>query len=253
MRSAAGRHGQRCRGRASSSRAGGTRAAGANAGSVALMEGTGGRRGRGAAGVGGALIGGGLGCEHLGSDGHRLHRRAGATREGLPPWTSSSSQDLVPRRRWRFWPAGDARRWMTRSTGRFPFRSPGRLDLHLFHPRDVPALLDAYLPVPGCGRAEAGDRPRRGLALGRRVRGCSPRGRRPGPYRPTGPGAGGDPGDAATHPKPGSEPSQGPPRSPSETEGVGASWHSGLHVDGCRRPGALPALPGGPPAETASG
>ena len=33
-----------------------------------------------------------------------------------------------------------------------PFDSPvpipldGRLDLHLFHPRDVPALLEAYLP-----------------------------------------------------------------------------------------------------------
>lgn len=27
-----------------------------------------------------------------------------------------------------------------------PLPLDGRLDLHLFHPRDVPALLDAYLP-----------------------------------------------------------------------------------------------------------
>lgn len=56
--------------------------------------------------------------------------------------------------------------------GPVPLPLDGRLDLHLFHPRDVPALLDAYLPecrAAGVLRLEIVHGKGTG-ALGRRVR-----------------------------------------------------------------------------------
>ncbi|MGZ6076579.1 MAG: Smr/MutS family protein [Myxococcaceae bacterium] len=53
-----------------------------------------------------------------------------------------------------------------------PLPLDGRLDLHLFHPRDVPGLLDAYLPecrAAGVLRLEIVHGKGTG-ALGRRVR-----------------------------------------------------------------------------------
>src|SRR5262249_15611996 len=67
---------------------------------------------------------------------------------GSTPWTSTSrSRRSFPRRRrWRgsSWAAREPR--VDDEEAPVPLPLDGRLDLHLFHPRDVPALLDAYLP-----------------------------------------------------------------------------------------------------------
>jgi DNA-nicking Smr family endonuclease len=109
--------------------------------------------------------------------------------------------------------------------GPVPVPLDGRLDLHLFHPRDVPALLDAYLPecrAAGVLQLEIVHGKGTG-ALGRRVRELLATRDDVAEVRTADEGRGGWGVTLVTlrpTPGPGSDPSQGPPRSPSETEGV---------------------------------
>jgi DNA-nicking Smr family endonuclease len=106
-----------------------------------------------------------------------------------------------------------------------PLPLDGRLDLHLFHPRDVPALLDAYLPEcreAGVLQLEIVHGKGTG-ALGRRVRALLARRDDVAEVR-TAEEARGGWGVTLVTLRPtsegGSGPSQGPPHSPSSRGGV---------------------------------
>src|SRR5262249_57528300 len=67
---------------------------------------------------------------------------------GSTPWTSRSrSRRSFPRRRrWRGSSRAGRAQAVDDEQGPVPLPLDGRLDLHLFHPPDVPALLDPSLP-----------------------------------------------------------------------------------------------------------
>lgn len=109
--------------------------------------------------------------------------------------------------------------------GPIPIPLDGRLDLHLFHPREVPALLDAYLPecrAAGVLQLEIVHGKGTG-ALGRRVRALLSARADVAEVRTAEEARGGWGVTLVTLlpiPRGGSDPSQGTPRSPSSTGGV---------------------------------